>query len=1388
MKFVEAGRAPKAEADTKRAVDLLIFELGVANYHRWLVLSGIDPEEDAHAQKAEMLTRRYKAPILDSISRHLAPFAELPSGARLKPLLRKALRKGNITENMAGRVAFYEGFLGWSRAHMSDVADVFKKREKRVMREAIYAVDDDAPAAVISTLAAQPSVSGLTQTRRWLKQAAVICDVEVNPTQEVIADTDSAKAVAESLRDVDRKLSVADPISEEAANLALDKQDLQETLDEVVADARDSDSARANAADIAADVDLPDWVNEYGLNDEQKRVMLAEGNLLINAGAGSGKAQSLDSKILTPSGWKRMGDMRVGDKVLAHDGTPSEVVGVYPQGSKKMYRVTFHDGASTECCGEHLWRVENTRKARSERRAKILDLDTIWDQMTRYSRVQYAIPMVQELNFEGQDLPLNPYLLGVLLGDGYLGSERGTGFRFSTKDAFLVKKVRQILSGMNCTLQHHDSYDYLIQVDREHLESARSFQTVVHPLRLALEAMDLLGKRSKDKFIPNTYFWTSFEDRLNLLQGLMDTDGTVSSSGKNVTYTTVSIKLAEAVRDLVQSLGGTCVQSERQTSYTYKGEKLAGATSYRLTIKLPNNINPFSLPRKAERVLTRDKYLTQRIIKDVQYIGEKEAQCIAIDHPDHLYVTDDFIVTHNTHTLTAKIAYAVREQGYHPDQILATSFTRAASAEIKERVKERFGIESDNIGRTTHSIAGTLIRNFRPDIEKKRQNLFSGNSANVKIGTCMKMAYKQLEMESWMNRGQKYYKKSIGADDPSMAWVNQGGYPSDPLGRPIPQKTLEIIVGKMRAAGIELEDAIQQHKGSGTLSEAATAMWAAYEWLKENNNQFGPIIDFDDMLKYGHEILKTDPKARAQMQKQFKVLLIDEAQDQNIVQNEIFDMIGAKADTLAYIGDDRQSIYAFRGASPEEFVSRKQKGFEVLTMTTNYRSGQNIVQAGEDLIAHNEDRQLPKTCRAFEARGEGEIRNRVTETHEEAAASAVREIAAGVQAGESPDNYGVVVRNNAEKDAFMIALIAKGIPYRSASGSNFFKKPAVKAILTWLKVACLPEGIELDNALLTAHESPGFMLDRMFKSKVERVRGSRLDFILEGGRQEVYTGNQSWRNASVEAYGEAVKDIRDFASSASSVGDIITKILSITGNVPKEKGSDDKKDVLYWMVEKVNIQELIADSEIDPDDISMAVLEDEAKAPLSPLLAMANKMPDPDRYLAVISKLEGAMDKTQKKAKGPENANEKHEPAVQVDTCHQWKGLEANHVYVCMAAGVWPNYRSEAAYTAGDETAFDEERRLAYVAITRGRDSVTVLSPDVSYMGKDAGTSRFVSEACIKDEKIEDTTVKTSSEVMPNDTSEAEFMDEFEMDTTREISDNPLGDLIYEAFINGEIK
>ena len=355
-------------------------------------------------------------------------------------------------------------------------------------------------------------------------------------------------------------------------------------------------------------------------------------NALISHEMGLGKAQCLDSKILTPNGWIKMGDIKEGDFVIGSDGKPKKVLGVFPQGIKDIYKIKFNDGTSARSCDEHLWNVNTAIRNWRGNPFFTKTLREIMDGGLQYANGnnKWYIPIVEPIEFEEKDLKIDPYVLGCILGDG--GITRGNKVSFTSLDIGIVNEIQG-------RLPNKHKLNILRESDRE-------YNFVGHRRKnLILEWIShysLTGCSSYTKFIPDDYKFSCIEQRLEILQGLLDTDGHSRKDGI-IEITLASKQLIEDIQFIVQSLGGIGRLHDKWIKYG--GED---RLYYRLHIKLPPQYIPFKLQRKINTFVAPTKYEPNRAIVNVEYVGKEEAQCILIDSHDHLYVTDNCVLTHNT--------------------------------------------------------------------------------------------------------------------------------------------------------------------------------------------------------------------------------------------------------------------------------------------------------------------------------------------------------------------------------------------------------------------------------------------------------------------------------------------------------------------------------------------------------------------------------------------------------------------------------------------------------------------------------------------------------------------------------------------------------------------
>jgi hypothetical protein len=391
---------------------------------------------------------------------------------------------------------------------------------------------------------------------------------------------------------------------------------------------------------------------------------------VLGDGTGLGKAQPLDARVLTPRGWSLMGDLLVGDVITGRDGGPTRVTGVFPQGVKQIYQVKFSDGVVVECCGDHLWSVRTRKDKYLGKDYSVRDTTWLMENLTDSSgRALWFVPMVDPVQFEPVSLPLDPYLLGVILGDG--------GIKYHTvvvtsADPELVEFCREALPDGVGISKTTSKFGYRIS------HGIRGKKNAVTD---TLRGLGLMGRGSHDKFIPEIYLRSSVGERVALLQGLLDTDGHIFKDGMNIEYTSVSEDLMAGVMDLVRSLGGTGVVSHKL---------VPNGPAYRVNLVLPNFVQPFRLSRKLQYWRPRAKYFPMRKIVSIRPVGVKTAQCISVSAPDNLYVTDGYVVTHNTIQIVTTYAHVLER---HPGTRLLLVAPKSALGQlVKEFDKFTSGI------------------------------------------------------------------------------------------------------------------------------------------------------------------------------------------------------------------------------------------------------------------------------------------------------------------------------------------------------------------------------------------------------------------------------------------------------------------------------------------------------------------------------------------------------------------------------------------------------------------------------------------------------------------------------------------------------------------------
>lgn len=394
-------------------------------------------------------------------------------------------------------------------------------------------------------------------------------------------------------------------------------------------------------------VDFPKfWEGHYYLTHYLQKARTNGHHAAELASRGKGKAIPNTEFVLTPDGYKLWGDINIGSKLYAPDGSITKVIGIPFDGMVNMLRITLADGRSILCSKEHLFKVFYRGQE------KIVDADFIGRNYHKTRKTsaknptgdEYVIslPINEALPFDKQMLPIEPYTLGLILGDGCITIKNN-------------KNVVRFTSLLSDVLEYKQFIPYDITTHKRDIEHSIHIPNAYN----ILNSLGLLGTDSHTKFIPEVYKYSSVEDRISLLQGLIDTDGWIN--GKTQCFCTASEQLKDDVLEVARSLG--------IKSFVFK-KKNAWTLSFQTEYNLCRLIRKIS---KRDPLSNRYKVTSKRItITKVEYIGNYPAKCVTVDREDGMFVGPYFIVTHNS---------------YLGASLLAKRFILGESLEVNKKVQ-----------------------------------------------------------------------------------------------------------------------------------------------------------------------------------------------------------------------------------------------------------------------------------------------------------------------------------------------------------------------------------------------------------------------------------------------------------------------------------------------------------------------------------------------------------------------------------------------------------------------------------------------------------------------------------------------------------------------------
>ena len=587
---------------------------------------------------------------------------------------------------------------------------------------------------------------------------------------------------------------------------------------------------------------------------------------ILLANAGTGKGNWVECKIPTPQGIRRFGDLKEGDYVFDRLGFPTKILKVYPRGFMDAYKVTLSDGRSTVVSLDHLWNVYRgvySKEIYTLELGQMLS-EGVRKEDNRPNRVlgtpRFYIPSHCARQYEEKKVTVDPYVYGAFIGNGCLTSDY---LEFSSDDEETVNKVA-LLMGFDYKKRSVHNYTW------DFFKNGRRVRTT-----------DYFTKAyAKDKYIPDCYKYNSIQTRWELLRGLFDTDGSaVLSEGRlHVSYSTISKRLAEDIKEVLNSLG--------IVSHIYEDKRDSKNICYNVNVNTTkeNKCLLFSLTRKnriCEQASENRRHYDRVAIRSIEKLPEKlEINCIWVDNKEHLYQCDEGIVTHNTRRLIEEVSKELETR--RPEELAFVTFTRKGAEEGLRRVCSKLMFEPEDLPyfRTLHSL--------------------TFHALNLK-GTQM---FGRLD--------QRKFNKEFGYN------VNR----------------CEVDTGKVAATTDSLYLDFYDMERSGALTSRQLAEAdiekAYYNQIVRNYEAYKAreekVDFFDCLIKYveNGEALPV------------KVAMIDEAQDITALQWKVIDKAFRKAEKIIIAGDDKQSIYAYSGARPD-FLIQLSKQFPVEHLSKSYR-------------------------------------------------------------------------------------------------------------------------------------------------------------------------------------------------------------------------------------------------------------------------------------------------------------------------------------------------------------------------------------------------------------------------------------------------------------------
>jgi SNF2-related domain/LAGLIDADG-like domain len=418
-------------------------------------------------------------------------------------------------------------------------------------------------------------------------------------------------------------------------------------------------------AELAPKPNLPNlWAHQkicFLLVEELHRFML-------HIDMGGGKALPVDELVLTPRGWRKIGTLTIGESVYGANGRSTKITGVFPQGRKEIFQATFSDGATVRCCGDHLWAINTPTRIWAKKPYQVKPLKDFMGKLRDSNNWrQCFVPMAKPIEFVPSTgkTNLSAYVLGAWIGDGCRLTTSITSM-----DEEIISRVLEELppnySVRKASSDDNRAANYTFRCGKGE-----------HVLKQELIKLGLWERYSYERFIPTDYIFGSINDRISLIQGLMDTDGYVGPDGKCY-FDSSSVQLARDFAHVIRSLGGSATVSNHKEN--------SGKGHTNVYFRLPAWIPPCFIARKHQRWANGTRRAPTRAFESVKSLGIEECVCISVEAPDGLFIANDFIVTHNT-LISLSILNYRKQKGEKPKAVVFVPYVTAVETWIEETAK-----------------------------------------------------------------------------------------------------------------------------------------------------------------------------------------------------------------------------------------------------------------------------------------------------------------------------------------------------------------------------------------------------------------------------------------------------------------------------------------------------------------------------------------------------------------------------------------------------------------------------------------------------------------------------------------------------------------------------